>query len=97
MKTKDVKEEIKKYGVVNFIKGELTKRGMTLKDLTEELGISTTFMYRFLYKGDKSRRVARAIEDFLEVPRGSLFPYLLEPVEKSGEKSKERKGDSENV
>ncbi len=90
MRTKDIYKEIKKYGAVNFIKGELAKRGMTLKDLTEELGISTTFMYRFLYKGDKSRRVAKAIEDFLEVPRGSLFPYVLENVEKSEKKSEEK-------
>lgn len=92
MKVKDIREEIKKYGTVNFIKGELLKRGMTLKDLARQLGISDTFMYRFLYKGDKSRRVAKEIEDFLEVPRGSLFPYVLEDVENSGQKSKENRG-----
>ena len=93
MKTKDIKEEIKKYGAVNFIKGELAKRGMTIKDLREQIGISPTFMYRFLYKGDKSKRVAKAIEDFLEVPRGSLFPYVLEDVEKTDKKSNEKRGD----
>ncbi|SNZ08274.1 Helix-turn-helix [Persephonella hydrogeniphila] len=90
MKTIDIQTQVKKYGRLNFIKGELLKRGLTLKQFAEILGISESFLYQMLHKDAKSRRVARQIEEFLEVPEGSLFPYVLEPVENSREKSNEK-------
>ncbi len=98
MKTVDIKRQIRRYGRVNFVKGELLKRGLTLKEFAKQLGISESFLYQMLYKDVKSRRVARMIEEFLEVPEGSLFPYVLDSVENSEKKSeelkhRERKGD----
>ena len=91
MKTIDIQKQIKKYGKVNFVKGELLKRGYSLKDFARNvLGIHENFLYQMLYKDARSKRIAKQIEDFLEVPRGSLFPYLLELVENSKEKSEER-------
>ncbi len=88
--TVNIKQQIKRFGKINFIKGELLKRGLTLKQFAKHLGISESFLYQMLYKDVKSRRVARMIEEFLEVPEGSLFPYVLEPVENSREKSNEK-------
>ncbi len=88
--TVNIKQQIKKFGKINFIKGELLKRGLTLKQFAKHLGISESFLYQMLYKDVKSRRVARMIEEFLEVPEGSLFPYVLESVENSREKSNEK-------
>jgi len=91
VKTIDIQKQIKKYGKVNFVKGELLKRGYSLKDFARNvLGIHENFLYQMLYKDARSKRIAKQIEDFLEVPRGSLFPYLLEPVENSKEKSNEK-------
>ncbi|WP_457640453.1 hypothetical protein [Persephonella sp.] len=91
MKTIDIQKQIKKYGKVNFVKGELLKRGYSLKDFARNvLGIHENFLYQMLYKDARSKRVAKQIEDFLEVPRGSLFPYLLESVENSKEKSEDK-------
>ena len=89
MKTVDIKRQIKEFGKVNFIKGELLKRGLTLKEFAKILGISQSFLYQMLYKDMRSRRVAKMIEEFLDVPEGSLFPYVLEPVENSEKKSEE--------
>ena len=89
--TTNIKQEIKKYGKVNFVKGELLKRGYTLKDFARDvLGIHENFLYQMLYKDARSKRVAKTIEEFLEVPHGSLFPYVLENVEKSEKKSEEK-------
>ena len=88
--TVNIKKQIQKYGKVNFIKGELIKRDLTLKEFAKQLGISESFMYQLLRDYAKSRRIAKKIEDFLEVPRGSLFPYVLDPVENSEKKSKEK-------
>lgn len=91
MKTIDIQKQIKKYGKVNFVKGELLKRGYSLKDFARNvLGIHENFLYQMLYKDARSKRIAKQIEDFLEVPRGSLFPYLLESVENSKEKSEDK-------
>ncbi len=87
--TVNIKQQIKEFGKVNFIKGELLKRGLTLKEFAKILGISQSFLYQMLYKDMRSRRVAKMIEEFLDVPEGSLFPYVLEPVENSEKKSEE--------
>lgn len=89
MKTVDIQAQVRKYGRLNFIKGELLKRGLTLKQFAEILGVSESFLYQMLHKDAKSRRVAKEIERFLEVPEGSLFPYVLEPVENSKKNSEE--------
>jgi transcriptional regulator with XRE-family HTH domain len=89
--TVNIKQQIKKFGKINFIKGELLKRGLTLKQFAEILGVSESFLYQMLHKDAKSRRIAKEIEKFLEVPEGSLFPYVLEPVENSKKNSEEFK------
>jgi len=89
VKTVDIQAQVRKYGRLNFIKGELLKRGLTLKQFAEILGVSESFLYQMLHKDAKSRRVAKEIERFLEVPEGSLFPYVLEPVENSKKNSEE--------
>ena len=87
---KDIKTEIQKFGKPRFIRAELLKRGYTLTDIARELGITINSV-RFVIEGQaKSRRVASRIEELLEVPKGTLFPYVLENVEKSEKKSEEK-------
>ena len=82
---KDIKSEIQKFGKPRFIRAELLKRGYTYHDIARELGVSDTAVKYIIDGNHKSIRIASHIEKLLEVPEGSLFPYVLD-AEKSKKK-----------
>lgn len=74
----DLKEEIRKYGRYKVVKAELYKRGYLLQDIAKELGVSFSTIRAVLSGEGKSKRVARRIEEILEVPLGTIFEYTKE-------------------
>ena len=62
-----------------IVKGELIKRGYSLTEVARHLNLSPTTVHLVVSGKGKSARVAEYIESLLGVPRGSLFPYVLEP------------------
>ena len=74
----NIKAELEQFGKYKYIKAELLKRGYTVADLARELGVSTTTIFLILQDKTKSRRIARKIEELLELPYGTLFEYTRE-------------------
>ena len=75
---RDIKSEIKRFGKHRYIRGELHKRGWKIKDIARELGVSDTAVQLVMEDKTKSRRIARKIEELLELPYGTLFEYTRE-------------------
>jgi len=75
---KSIKSEIQRFGKSRFIRAELIKRGYKLTDIAKELGISDTAVQLVIDDKATSRRIAKKIEELLEVPRGTLFEYTKE-------------------
>lgn len=75
---RDIKSEIKKFGKHRFIRAELIKRGYKIKDIARELGVSDTAVQLVIEDKTTSKRIARKIEEILDVPPGTLFTYVKE-------------------
>ena len=78
---------------MNNIKSLLEEKGITIRQIARDLGISTTFVSLIVHRHKVSRPTAGYIEQILGAEPGSLFPYILKPIVR-GRKAKEINNDA---
>jgi lambda repressor-like predicted transcriptional regulator len=94
--TERIIAHIKQFGKPKTIRAELFKRGIELQHITQHLGISRTTLRQVMLDKSVSRRIASYIEQLLEVPPGTIFPYVTQPPrnkKSSSTKPLDKKGE----
>ena len=68
-----IKEQAKQYGTAKVVRAELLKRGFTIRSLAALLGCNYQTLKEILKGKTTSARVSGALEEAIQMPKGSLF------------------------